>query len=83
MKKLLYESISPVAGYSWPRMELNHVIPFAALSPAMLAHRSGRHFKQTNTYHNDGKGGLEPPTSFNNGSHLLSYFPCPSFLTMR
>ena len=30
-----------LAGYSWPRMGLNHVIPFAALSPAMLAHRVG------------------------------------------
>lgn len=75
-------TISPVAGYLWPRMELNHVIPFTALSPAMLAHRVGVVI-QTNTCHNDGKGGLEPPTSFNNGSHLLSYFPCPSFLTMR
>ena len=40
-KKPMKNADFALSGSLWPRMELNHVISFAALSPAMLAHRAG------------------------------------------
>lgn len=62
LAKLIRVNNFALAGYSWPRMELNHVIPFAALSPAMLAHRVGVVI-QTNTCHNVRAAGFEPASS--------------------
>ena len=53
-----------LAGYSWPRMGSNHVIPFAALSTAMLAHRSGRYqFKLRLIPNTVRAAGFEPASS--------------------
>ena len=69
-----------LAGYSWPRMGSNHVIPFAALSTAMLAHRSWIVLTKLIPVIMMGREDLNLRLL---GSNLLNYSPFPSFLTMR